>query len=74
MINEIRAVFHRIITDAIRRGEIKLVKEDIRDLASDTSSLLATKLASPSTSNEEKKRAANGLVAISSVEDDLSGY
>lgn len=74
MINEIRAQFHKMITEAIRKREMNLKGVDIKKYASELSSVLATKLADPKISIEERNKAANSLVAISTVENDLDGY
>jgi len=74
MIREIVGEFHKMINKAIKNKQIKLEGGDIKDLASEVSAALVTKLTDKELSNEERNRAANSLVAISKVEDDLGGY
>ena len=73
-IREMVNQFHRLITEAIRNKEIELTGADIKQVASSTSGALTSKLGDANLSPEERKKAANALVAISTVEEELTGY
>jgi hypothetical protein len=70
-IHQIYERIHRVITEKIKGGEIKLLRSDIQNYASLTSAELIIIIGNPTESKENKLAAKKALFAISMAEKDL---